>query len=237
MNSVTQYVDEVVPPKARQQYWDKSSKFAKENPLAFSFILIQAMFSSGPLFFFGTVSASTLLVTIATALITTLGVIGATLFATLPVLFVTASAATITWIGLVMTYVVITWLYNAVYYDSSVQHSLHDFSSQAAATKRHIDQNGSHEFNGYVSTAQDAGNEVKQNAEQGYAQLQNAGYKVKNNVQQRLQPIKDNATAAWNGTAETAGSMKDDLLKDDGVVDGLNAKKDRAAKTVAEKTK
>jgi len=214
MDTVKNYVDSVVPPQQREQYTQKTIDFAKRSPLAFSFLSTQTTFSSLPLAIFASFAISCLLITFATALVTSAVLIGGALFFLTPVLFVTVSAASLVWGSVVSFYIAITWIYNRLYLGSDTQSKIHHYRDSTSQFKREIDQNAANEYGGYVDGVKTKGGQVQDRAQHHY----NA--------------IRDTAADKTGNLSHTINGAKDSLWKDDGIVDGVKAKKDRLGNTV-----
>jgi len=213
MNTIQKYVDDVVPPQARDQYTQKTLDFAKGSPLAFSFLSTQATFSSLPLAIFASFAIATLLITLSTALITSLLLIGAALLFLLPILFVTASTATIVWAIGIACYVTFNWVLS-LYSGSITQQQLHQIRDSSLSLKKEIDTNAQNEYGGYVDG-------VKQ-----------TGGQIQDNVQDKYGILRDRAANATDHVQQTVNGAKDSVFKNDGIVDGVKAKSNRLGNTV-----
>jgi len=107
-------VDKVVSPEARKQYYDKTMAFAHEQPLLFTFLLIQFLLSFTPIALFLSFVLGTLALSFITALLFSLFWVGIALLVIVPTLFITVSLGIVVWIWAVSSFLVARWVYNIV---------------------------------------------------------------------------------------------------------------------------
>ncbi|TVY35923.1 hypothetical protein LSUB1_G006355 [Lachnellula subtilissima] len=107
-------VDRIISPSTRQNLYNSSISFAKEQPLLASFLAIQLSLSLTPLLLFTSFVLGVLSLSLISALLFSLFWIGVALLLLVPTLFVTVSLGLIVWIWAVSSFVVVRWVYNLV---------------------------------------------------------------------------------------------------------------------------
>ncbi|KAM0254586.1 hypothetical protein ACHAQJ_006621 [Trichoderma viride] len=105
-------LDSVIPPSSRQRAHDATSSFASDQPILFSFIAFQVLFSLLPLLLFLSFALSTFLLTLCAAVIFTLFWIGVASLFLIPTLFITSFLAVLCWGSSVGSFVIARWLYH-----------------------------------------------------------------------------------------------------------------------------
>ncbi|KAN0114842.1 hypothetical protein V8E51_004386 [Hyaloscypha variabilis] len=107
-------VDKVVSPDARKEYYSKTVAFAQDQPILFTFILIQFLLSSTPIALFLAFALGTLALSFITALLFSLFWIGIALLLLVPTLFITVSLGIVLWVWAVSSFLIARWVYNFV---------------------------------------------------------------------------------------------------------------------------
>ncbi|KAH9884280.1 hypothetical protein F4778DRAFT_774736 [Xylariomycetidae sp. FL2044] len=105
-------VDRVVSPPTRQKAYDSTAAFATERPIFFSFLLAQVLFCFLPLLFFFGFAASTAFVSLLSAVVFTLFLVGLATLSLVPALFVASGLALLVWVWAVATFLAGRWVYH-----------------------------------------------------------------------------------------------------------------------------
>ncbi|KAM0517717.1 hypothetical protein ACHAPE_004691 [Trichoderma viride] len=105
-------LDSLISPSSRQRAYDSGASFASDQPILFSFIAFQVLFSVLPILLFISFALSTFFLTLCAAVIFTLFWIGVASLFLIPTLFITSSLAVLCWGSSVGSFVVARWLYH-----------------------------------------------------------------------------------------------------------------------------
>lgn len=107
-------VDKMISPDTRSEYNNKIIAFAQDQPILFTFVLIQTLLSFTPVALFLAFALGTLALSFITALLFSIFWIGIALFVLVPTLFITVSLGIVLWVWAVSSFLVARWLYNIV---------------------------------------------------------------------------------------------------------------------------
>ncbi|KAK1237426.1 hypothetical protein MKX08_003051 [Trichoderma sp. CBMAI-0020] len=105
-------LDSLISPSSRQRAYDTTASFASDQPILFSFITFQVLFSLLPILLFISFALSTFFLTLCAAVIFTLFWTGVASLFLIPTLFITSSLAVLCWGSSVGSFVVARWLYH-----------------------------------------------------------------------------------------------------------------------------
>ncbi|KAL6900395.1 hypothetical protein GGI43DRAFT_405335 [Trichoderma evansii] len=112
LSYVHRSLDSIIPSSSRQRAYDTTSSFASDQPILFSFIAFQVLFSVLPILLFLSFALSTFFLTLCAAVIFTLFWVGVASLFLIPTLFITSSLAVLCWGSSVGSFVVARWLYH-----------------------------------------------------------------------------------------------------------------------------
>jgi hypothetical protein len=104
----------IVSPETRSQFYSNVSVFANEQPLLFTFLLIQLLLSFTPIALFASFVLGTLLLSFLSAALFSLFWIGISLLILIPTLFITVSLGILIWIWAISSFMVAKWVYRIV---------------------------------------------------------------------------------------------------------------------------
>ncbi|UKZ94372.1 uncharacterized protein TrAFT101_009244 [Trichoderma asperellum] len=105
-------LDSIIPSSSRQSAYDRTSSFASSQPILFSFIAFQILFSLLPILLFLSFALSTFFLTLGAAVIFTLFWVGVASLFLIPTLFITSSLAVLCWGSSLGSFIVARWLYH-----------------------------------------------------------------------------------------------------------------------------
>ncbi|KAI1407680.1 hypothetical protein F5Y13DRAFT_124499 [Hypoxylon sp. FL1857] len=104
-------VDRVVSPPTRQKAYDRVYDLANEKPILFSFVVFQLTLSLAPLLLFAGFAATTVAVSLISAVLFSLFWIGVAMLFLVPTLFITFSIALLLWLWAAATFFAGRWVY------------------------------------------------------------------------------------------------------------------------------
>ncbi|KAF8848756.1 hypothetical protein BDZ45DRAFT_681022 [Acephala macrosclerotiorum] len=104
----------ILSPQTRERYWNKAGTFAQEQPLLFTFVVAQLLFSFLPLALFASFVLGTLFLSLISALLFSLFWIGVALLVLVPTLFITVSLGFIFWVWAISSFLVSKWVYDRI---------------------------------------------------------------------------------------------------------------------------
>ncbi|KAH8752138.1 hypothetical protein F5882DRAFT_61471 [Hyaloscypha sp. PMI_1271] len=107
-------IDTVISPDTRKEYYNKTVAFAQDQPILFTFVLIQFLLSSTPVAIFLAFALGALALSFITALLFSLFWIGVALLLLVPTLFITVSLGIVLWVWAVSSFLIARWVYNFV---------------------------------------------------------------------------------------------------------------------------
>ncbi|PMD58177.1 uncharacterized protein K444DRAFT_644112 [Hyaloscypha bicolor E] len=107
-------IDTIISPDTRKAYYYKTVAFAQDQPILFTFVLIQFLLSSTPVALFLAFALGTLALSFITALLFSLFWIGVALLLLVPTLFITVSLGIVLWVWAVSSFLIARWIYNFV---------------------------------------------------------------------------------------------------------------------------
>ncbi|KAL7922215.1 hypothetical protein ACQKWADRAFT_293846 [Trichoderma austrokoningii] len=105
-------LDSIIPPSSRQRTYDTAASFASDQPILFSFIAFQVLFSLFPVLLFLSFALSTFVLTLCAAAVFTLFWTGVASLFLIPTLFITSSLAVLCWGSSVGSFAAARWLYH-----------------------------------------------------------------------------------------------------------------------------
>ncbi|CZR54282.1 uncharacterized protein PAC_04165 [Phialocephala subalpina] len=104
----------IISPQTRERYWNQAGTFAQEQPLLFTFVVAQLVFSFLPLALFASFVLGTLLLSLISALLFSLFWIGVALLVLVPTLFITVSLAFVFWVWAISSFLISKWVYDRI---------------------------------------------------------------------------------------------------------------------------
>ncbi|RDW70952.1 hypothetical protein BP6252_07515 [Coleophoma cylindrospora] len=176
-------LDQVLSPELRDRYQDDIRQFAKDRPLASSFIVIQIVALTIPLLVVATISISTFLFALGSALVSSLAVTATTITFFLPVIAGLFLIGTFVWACLATTFFSTNWVYYHLYDKSEFQVEVKHVAGTAERWNREIEENAEKEAWRYIENVENVVKDGKGGLQNGITE----GRKMVKNGRRELQ--------------------------------------------------
>ncbi|RDW83526.1 hypothetical protein BP5796_05017 [Coleophoma crateriformis] len=179
----TNLLDQIISPELRDRYENDIRQFAKDRPLAFSFIVIQMVALSIPFLVVATIGTSTFLFAFGSALVSSLAVTASTITFFLPFIAALFLIGTVVWACLATAFFSTNWVYYHVYDKSEFQVEVKHVAGRAERWNREIEENAEKEAWGYIENVENVVKDGKGGLQNGISE----GKKMAKNTRRELQ--------------------------------------------------
>lgn len=197
LNRILGFIDRVIPPQTRQQFFKNTQAFASDQPLLASFLATQLLLAALPLLLFISFTLATLGLSILAAAAFSIFWIGTALLVLVPTLLVTFSAGVFVWLWAVGTYVFCRLAYRGVNYvrterpvsNSAAVRSIRE-KAGGLADPEYLRSRVEGVRAGVEQNASKVGNVVRENVEKVRAGAKQEGQRLQQKAQAQQQQPK-----------------------------------------------